>query len=185
MLPETQFYTPPPHYQNSHQGASESSDFIPLFGSQSKIIVGGIPLVGIDNISIAESVTKTPIYTLGMLEALAFEQQNVSVNISGTLVQNARMSMAGEAGAGTEFYPQNPAQMMEFLNSVFDIELVLQKPNTPEDPETTPVFTAKNCQRTGSNISVPNGKIIDSFSIIGAYLERDFATLANFYPREV
>lgn len=185
MLPETRYYTPPQHYQNSHGSAKESSDFIPLFGSQSKIIVGGVPIVGIDNISISESVTKTPIYTLGMLEALAFEQQNVSVNISGTIVQNARMSMAGEGGIGTEFYPKNPTQMMEFLNSVFDIEIVLQNPISPDDPETTPVFTAKNCQRTGSNISIPNGKIIDSFSVIGAYLERDFTSLKNFYPREV
>ncbi len=176
---ETQYYTPPPHYQESHKAAPESSDFIPLFGSQSKIIAGGVPLVGIDNISISESVTKTPIYTLGMLESLAFEQQNVIVNISGTIVQNARMSFAD-----TEFYPKNPAEMMKYLNSTFDIELVMLNAGDPNDPETTPVFTAKGCQRVGSNISVPNGKIIDSFTVIGAYLVRDFSALENFYVRE-
>lgn len=185
MLPETQPYTPPFHFQKSHGDAKESSDFITLVGSQSKVIVGGVPLVGIDNISIAESLQKTPIYTLGMMEALAFEQQNVSINVSGSITQNARMSMAGEGGIGTEFYPRDPTQMMQFLNSVFDIEIVFQNPVNPDDPETTPVFTIKNCQRTGSNISISNGKIVDSFSVIGTHILRDFTSLVNFFPRTV
>lgn len=176
-LPITNYYTPPVTYNKSHDGAPEAGDFIPLQGSQSVILIGGLPIVGIENLSINETVAKTPIYTLGMLEALAFEQQNVSVTVSGTIVQNARMSLQD-----SEFYPKGPAEMAAFLNTVFDIEIVFQDATKPDnDRKTKPVWTTKNCQRTGSNLSIPNGKIIDSFTIIGTHLVRDFKVLEDYY----
>jgi len=172
------YAAPPQHYQDAYSDGG-SSDFIPLQGSQSVIVFGGRPVVGIDNISIQESLSKTPIYTLGMLESLGNEQGNLTVNVSGTITQNARMALQN-----SEFYPNTAADMMKYLNSYFDIEIKFQDQQADKnDRITSSVWTIKNCQRTGSNISIPNGKIIDSFTVLAQRLNRDFSSLSNFYPK--
>jgi len=181
---DTKYYTPPQTYQDVYAspigGNNEAGDFVPLVGSQSVIVFGGLPIVGIENLSINEVNTQTPIFALGLIHALAFEQQNVTVNVSGTIAQNARQSLQN-----SEFYPKGPDEMAAYFNSVFSIEVAFQDATKDQNARVTqPVFIVENCRRSASNISIPSGKIVDSFTAVGTYLVRDFAQLKEFYVQQ-
>ena len=170
-------YKPPQDYQDAHLGAVEAGDVRYLHGSASIIRVGGVPVVAIENINIAESINRNPIYVVGSLAPLGFDVNGVAVNVSGQLVQLALMSLNKSA-----FYPESEAQIIAQINTVFDIDIVMMDySKEPAEQPTEPFLTVKNCQKSGSNIAInSNVNIKDSFTAVGTFVIRDFDQLAEY-----
>lgn len=174
---ETQF-TPPQSYQNAHAGADEVSDLRFLHSSASVIRLGSVPMVSVENLNISETVNRTPIYVVGSISPIAFDVQNVAVNISGSLVKSAIMSLYQSS-----FYARNEAELIATLNRTFiiDIFMVDHTKTDPADLYTEPFLSVMNCQKTGSNIVInPSTMIKDSFTAAGTFVIRDPDALTNF-----
>lgn len=165
-------YDAPQHYKDSHALAPESSDLRLLPGSAAVILIGGIPTVAIENLSIAVQTSRSPIFVCGSISALAFDAGGVTVNVSGQIVQ-----LGGENGMSLDnssFYPQNETDMIGNINKVFKIEVfMLDHEQIAEAVNTDPIFTVLNCQNSSQNINInPTSNIRDSFTCVGTFMNR-------------
>ena len=171
-------YTPPQSYQEAHKGADEAGDLRYLHASAAVIRIGGVPVVAIENLSISQSINRVPIYVVGALAPIGFDVQGISVNVSGQIVQMANMSLNQST-----FYPKNEAEVIANINRVFNIDVVMMdyKKLEANDIPTEPFITVRNCQNTGSNITInPNTNLKDSFTAVGTMMEREWDELAEF-----
>lgn len=166
-------YDAPQHYKDAHALAPESSDLIFLPGSAAVILIGGIPTVAIENLSIAVQTSRSPIFVCGSISALAFDAGGVTVNVSGQIVQ-----LGGEEGMSLDnssFYPQNETDMIANINRVFKIDIfMLDHTKPPEDIDTDPILSVLNCQNSSQNINInPTSHIRDSFTCVGTFMNRN------------
>lgn len=170
-------YVPPQSYQDAHAGADEAGDIRYLHASAAVIRIGEVPVVAIENLTINQTINRTPIYVVGAIAPIGFDVQGVAVNVSGQMVQLANMSLNQSA-----FYAKNEAQIIAEINTVFNIDIVMMdySKEAAEIP-TEPFITVQNCQNTGSSITVnPNTNIKDSFTAVGTFMLRDFSVLEQF-----
>jgi len=170
-------YEAPQSYVEAHADAAEASDLRFLHSSAAVIRMGGLPIVAIENLNISQQIARSPINVIGSIVPIAFDVQSVTVNVSGQLVQLAVMSLNNSS-----FYPANEAEIIANINRVFDIDVVMQDyVRTPEEVETIPFITIKNCQNTGSNITInPSTMLKDSFTAVGTIMQRDWSKLKDF-----
>ena len=137
-------YEAPQSYRDSHADAPEANDLRFLHSSAAVIRMGGVPIVAIENLNISQQIARSPINVIGSIVPIAFDVQSVTVNVSGQLVQLAIMSLNNSS-----FYPANEAEIIANINKVFNIDIVMQDHlRTPDDIETIPFITIKNCQNT-------------------------------------
>ena len=179
-------YTPPASYQDAYAAAIEpGTSFRYLHASSAVIRLGAIPIVLIENLNISQQINRSPIYAVGAIAPLGFDVQGVSVNVSGQIVQLADMALNDSS-----FYPKNEADIIANINTTFIIDIVMmdylnstrQSGQGDKLGEQTEAFiTVRNCQNTGSNITInPNTNIKDSFTAVGTIMERDWSVLENF-----
>ncbi|UCE64957.1 MAG: hypothetical protein JSU85_08710 [Candidatus Zixiibacteriota bacterium] len=174
---ETTFIPPQP-YTDAHQGADEADDLRLLHSSAAVIRFGGVPIVAVENLNISITENRTPIYVVGSISPIAFDIQNVAVNISGSLVQMAIMSLAQ-----TSFYPKSEADIIASINRVFNIDIFMID-HTNLDPAelyTEPFLTVKNVQKTGNNFVInPSTMIKDSFTAVATFVVNNREALKNY-----
>ncbi len=170
-------YITPQAFQDSHAGADEAGDLRYLHSSAAVIRLGEVPMVTIENMTINQQINRSPIFVVGSIAPVGFDVQGVTVNVSGQIVQLANMSLNQSA-----FYAQNEAQVIANINTVFNIDIVMMDfSKEAADVPTEPFITVKNCQNTGSSITInPNTNIKDSFTVVGTFMVRDFSVLAEF-----
>ncbi len=174
-------YEAPADYQTALAAAEEVGDIRYLHASAAVVRMGAVPIVLLENLNISMQINRSPIYAISSIVPLGFDVQGVSVNVSGQLVQLAKMSLANSA-----FYPSSEADIIANINRVFNIDIIMYDHTKPTlDASTGPFITVKNCQNTGSNIVInPNTMIKDSFTAVGTMMERDWDQLATFNEEE-
>ena len=175
---EETLYTPPQSYQEAHKGADEAGDLRYLHAASAVVKIGSVPVVALESLNISQNINRSPIYVIGSLAAIGFDVQGISVNVSGQLVQLANMSLTQSS-----FYPSNEADVIANINTVFAIDIVMMdyKQTDPAKIPTTPFIRVRNCQNTGSNITInPNTNLKDSFTAVGTMMERDWDALTDF-----
>ena len=179
-------YTPPASYQDAYAAAIEpGTSFRYLHGGAAVIRLGAVPIVLIENMNISQQINRSPIYAVGSIAPLGFDVQGISVNVSGQIVQMADMALNDSA-----FYPKNEAEVLANINTTFIIDIVmmdylnstrLSGQGDKLGEQTEAFITVRNCQNTGSNITInSNTTIKDSFTAVGTMMERDWKVLENF-----
>lgn len=184
-------YIPPLSYSNAYAGADEADDIRYLHASAAIIKIGEVPVVALENLTINQTINRTPIYAVGSIVPLGFDVQGISVNVSGQLVQLAKMSLNQSA-----FYAKNEADVIANINTVFTIDIEMNdyfsldnkdadgniKVNASGFGDPTGAFiTVHNCQNTGSSITVnPNTMMKDAFTAVGTFMSRDWDVLVGF-----
>jgi len=171
-------YSPPQNIQDAFQGADEAGDLRYLHASAAVIKLGSVPIFLLENLTISQSVNRSPIYMVGSIAPVGFDVNGVTVNISGQITLNVAMSLKDSG-----FYPKNEADIIANINRVFDIDIIMidRTKSDPADIQTEPFITVRNCVNTGSSITVnPNAMLKDAFTAVGTIMERDWDVLKDF-----
>ncbi len=170
-------YQAPISTQEAWKGADEADDLRYLHAASAVVKIGDVPVVALETLNISQNINRNPIYVISSLAAIGFDANGISVNISGQLVQMANMSLVQSS-----IYPADEKDVIANMNVVFAIDIVMMDyKKESDDIQTTPFITVRNCQNTGSNITInPNTNLKDSFSAIGTMMERDWTALEDF-----